>query len=129
MNAVKSTIDGMRVSRDTFMSEISSLKAQLKEQNQRLIALNKEKGAFESKKNATRSSEGKTAEQIQQELLNEQTMLEQLREDVKEIKAEVIFTTKLQVPILKLLYLIFTFFFLTSSFFSLIEKNLIKMAV
>lgn len=95
MNAVKSTIDGMRVSRDTFMSEISSLKAQLKEQNQRLIALNKEKAAFDSKKNAIRGSEGKTAEQMQQELLNEQTMLEQLREDVKEIKAEVIFINTL----------------------------------
>lgn len=82
----------MRVSRDTFMSEISSLKAQLKEQNQRLIALNKEKAAFESKKNAVVSSEGKTAEQMKQELQNEQTMLEQLREDVKEIKAEVILT-------------------------------------
>lgn len=88
MNAVKSTIDGMRLSRDSLLSDITSLKSQLKEQNQRLITLNKEKANFEAKKNAL-SSLGKIEEQMKIEFSNEQSALNQLREDVKEIKAEV----------------------------------------
>lgn len=40
---VKSIIDGMRTTRDTQMSEMTSLKARIKEQNQRLVQLSQEK--------------------------------------------------------------------------------------
>lgn len=89
VNAVKSTIDGMRVSRDTFINSIATLKTQLKEQNQRLIILNKEKANFEAKKNIS-SSDSKTSEQMKLDLMNQQISLNQIRDDVKEIKAEVL---------------------------------------
>lgn len=78
----------MRLSRDSLLSDITSLKSQLKEQNQRLITLNKEKANFDAKKNAL-SALGKVGEQMKIEFGNEQIALNQLREDVKEIKTEV----------------------------------------
>jgi predicted nuclease with TOPRIM domain len=88
VNAVKSTIDGMRTSRDQLLSEITTLKAQLKEQNHRLITLNKEKASFEAKKHHV--SNQKSEEQIKIDVMNQEAALTQLREDVQEIKAEVI---------------------------------------
>ena len=37
---VKSTIDGMRATRDSHMSQLTALKAQLREQNNRLLQVN-----------------------------------------------------------------------------------------
>jgi len=77
----------MRTSRDQLLSDITSLKAQLKEQNHRLITLNKEKASFEAKKQT--ASTAKSEEQLKIDVLNQEAALTQLREDVKEIKAEV----------------------------------------
>ena len=46
---VKTFIDGMRSSRDAKMTALNSLKAQLKEQNQRLLQVTQEKAKIESK--------------------------------------------------------------------------------
>jgi hypothetical protein len=45
----KNTIDGMRTTRDTQMSQLSALKTQLREQNQRLLTVSQEKVRLEAK--------------------------------------------------------------------------------
>ena len=45
----KNTIDGMRTTRDTQMSQLNGLKTQLREQNQRLLTVNQEKARLEAK--------------------------------------------------------------------------------
>ena len=45
----KHTIDGMRTTRDTQMSQMSALKLQLREQNQRLLLVSQEKVRMEAK--------------------------------------------------------------------------------
>lgn len=57
---VKSTIDGMRTTRDTQMAEMTQLKAQVKEQNQRLVQLSQEKAKLDAK-----SKSGETESQLQ----------------------------------------------------------------
>jgi len=43
VSGVKTTIDGMRSTRDTQLQEMAALKNKLREQNQRLLALSQEK--------------------------------------------------------------------------------------
>lgn len=45
----KNTIDGMRTTRDTQMAQLSALKTQLREQNQRLLVVSQEKLRLEAK--------------------------------------------------------------------------------
>lgn len=45
----KNTIDGMRSTRDTQMAQLSSLKTQLRDQNQRLLIVSQEKVRLEAK--------------------------------------------------------------------------------
>ena len=45
----KNTIDGMRTTRDTQMAQLSALKTQLREQNQRLLTVSQEKVRLEAK--------------------------------------------------------------------------------
>lgn len=49
VTSVKTVIDGMRSTRDTQMTEMSSLKARIKEQNAKLVHLSQEKAKLESK--------------------------------------------------------------------------------
>lgn len=45
----KSTIDGMRTTRDTQMASMTALKTQLRDQNQRLLLVSQEKARLEAK--------------------------------------------------------------------------------
>lgn len=45
----KNTIDGMRTTRDTQMQQLSALKTQLRDQNQRLLSVSQEKVRLEAK--------------------------------------------------------------------------------
>lgn len=74
VSSVKCEIDGMRVKRDTFMNDMGTLKGQLKEQNNRMVAAAQEKVRLE--KLAT-ESEGK------------QMNLKVLREKLQSVKDEV----------------------------------------
>ena len=49
---VKTFIDGMRSSRDTKMSDMTSLKTQLKDQNERMIKVTQDKARLEAKNKA-----------------------------------------------------------------------------
>lgn len=75
VSSVKSEIDGMRSKRDLLMSEMSALKGQLKDQNNRMIQAAQEKIRLE--KLATESE----AKQANLKLLREK--LETLKEEVK----------------------------------------------
>ncbi|XP_065226196.1 intersectin-2 isoform X2 [Planococcus citri] len=89
VNAVKTTIDGMRANRDTLLSDMTSLKNQLKEQNQRLITLNQEKASLEAKKHSAQSAaDSKTQEQLKFDVVNQQIVVNQLQEEVKEVEAD-----------------------------------------
>ena len=52
MTEVKTFIDGMRSSRDTKMSDMGSVKAQLKDQNERLLKVTQEKAKMQAKNKA-----------------------------------------------------------------------------
>lgn len=75
VSSVKSEIDGMRVKRDTFMNDMGTLKSQLKEQNNRMVAAAQEKSRLEK---LASESEGK------------QMNLKVLREKLQTVKEEVI---------------------------------------
>lgn len=66
---VKSLIDGMRTTRDTQMSDMTQLKAKIKEQNQRLIQLSQEKAKLDAK---TKVNDSADQEQVQAAFSNKQ---------------------------------------------------------
>ncbi|XP_073826411.1 dynamin associated protein 160 isoform X4 [Musca autumnalis] len=87
---VKSVIDGMRSQRDTSMSEMSQLKARIKEQNAKLLQLTQEKAKWDAKAKAA----GVTGDAGQQEQLtaafaNKQLIIKQLKDKVENIKSEI----------------------------------------
>ena len=53
---VKTFIDGMRSSRDTKMSDMGQLKAQLKDQNERLIKVTQDKAKMDAKNKARQAN-------------------------------------------------------------------------
>ena len=87
---VKTFIDGMRSSRDTKMSDMSSLKAQLKDQNERLLKVTQEKAKLEAKNKARQSQveEGKENELTEYEIkkAEKQKHVEELRERLRLLK-------------------------------------------
>ena len=87
---VKTFIDGMRSSRDTKMADMSSLKAQLKDQNERLLKVTQEKAKLEAKNKARQSQveEGKENELTEYEIkkAEKQKHVEELRERLRLLK-------------------------------------------
>uniref|UniRef100_A0AAG5DVJ5 Dynamin-associated protein n=1 Tax=Anopheles atroparvus TaxID=41427 RepID=A0AAG5DVJ5_ANOAO len=79
---VKSTIDGMRTTRDTQMAEMAQLKTQVKEQNQRLVQLSQEKTKLDAK-----SKSGETESQLQ--FTNKQIVIQQLKDKLENTKQDI----------------------------------------
>uniref|UniRef100_A0A182NBC1 Dynamin-associated protein n=1 Tax=Anopheles dirus TaxID=7168 RepID=A0A182NBC1_9DIPT len=79
---VKSTIDGMRTTRDTQMGEMTQLKAKVKEQNQRLVQLSQEKAKLDAK-----SKSGETESQLQ--FTNKQIVIQQLKDKLENTKQQI----------------------------------------
>lgn len=82
VTSVKSVIDGMRSTRDTQMSEMTSLKAQIKEQNAKLVQLSQEKSKLDSKYS---KSDGLSQEIFASKQLN----INQLRDKLHNLKEDV----------------------------------------
>lgn len=82
---VKQFIDGMRSSRDTKMSDMTSLKTQLKDQNERLIKVAQEKAKLEAKNKARQS---KVEEGNESELTEYEIKKKEKEEKVKELRAK-----------------------------------------
>ncbi|XP_055540623.1 intersectin-1 isoform X2 [Wyeomyia smithii] len=79
---VKSTIDGMRTTRDTQMSDMAQLKAKVKDQNQRLVQLSQEKAKMDAKNKA-----GETETQLQ--FSNKQIIIQQLKDKLENTKQHI----------------------------------------
>ncbi|ODM95300.1 Intersectin-2 [Orchesella cincta] len=93
VSSVKTEIDGMRVKRDTFMNDMGTLKGQLKEQNNRMVAAAQEKSRLEK---LGSESEGKQMnlkvlreklQNIKDELSKKQTDSDTAVEEVNELKS------------------------------------------
>lgn len=82
VTSVKTVIDGMRSTRDTQMSEMTSLKAQIKEQNAKLVQLSQDKAKMDSK---YAKSDGLSQEIFATKQLN----INQLRDKLHNLKEEV----------------------------------------
>ncbi|XP_037709212.1 intersectin-1 isoform X2 [Drosophila subpulchrella] len=89
---VKTVIDGMRTQRDTSMSEMSQLKARIKEQNAKLMQLTQERAKWDAKSKASGAAMG--GENAQQEQLNaafahKQLLINQIKDKVENIGKEI----------------------------------------
>jgi len=89
---VKSFIDGMRTARDTKMADLNSLKAQMKEQNQRLLMVTQEKAKLEAKNkiNQMKTDEGIVLELTDFDLKKTEKLkeVEKLREELASLKVD-----------------------------------------
>ncbi|KAH8366469.1 hypothetical protein KR084_010116 [Drosophila pseudotakahashii] len=89
---VKTVIDGMRTQRDTSMTEMSQLKARIKEQNAKLMQLTQERAKWDAKSKASGAAMG--GENAQQEQLNaafahKQLLINQIKDKVENIGKEI----------------------------------------
>ncbi|XP_023246440.1 intersectin-1 isoform X2 [Copidosoma floridanum] len=79
VSTVKTTIDGMRTTRDQQLQEMSALKNKLREQNQRLLAVSQEKARLEAK--------SKSQDQEAQKL--KQIAIKQLKDKITDLEQEI----------------------------------------
>ncbi|XP_037820712.1 intersectin-1 isoform X4 [Lucilia sericata] len=87
---VKSVIDGMRSQRDTSMSDMSQLKARIKEQNAKLLQLTQERAKWDAKaKAASISGDVGQQEQLTAAFANKQIIIKQLKDKVENIRKEI----------------------------------------
>lgn len=85
---VKTVIDGMRSTRDTFMSEQAQLKARIKEQNQKLVHLSQEKARLDSKNKSSIGGSGGGATAEQEIFSNKQIIINQLKGKLESLKED-----------------------------------------
>ncbi|XP_039950443.1 intersectin-2 isoform X3 [Bactrocera neohumeralis] len=89
---VKTIIDGMRSQRDTSMTDMSQLKARIKEQNAKLLQLTQERAKWDAKsKSIALSGATDTAqqEQLNAAFANKQLLIKQLKDKVENIRKEI----------------------------------------
>jgi ABC-type phosphate transport system auxiliary subunit len=90
VTGVKSTIDSMRITRDTQMNEMSRLKSTLKEQNHRLIVVSQEKIRLEAKNKTNSSIEtAETQDRTQLSISNKKLSLKTLQDKINDLNAQV----------------------------------------
>lgn len=86
---VKSTIDGMRSTRDTQMQEMSQLKNKLKEQNSKLLTLSQEKVKLEAKNKLNMQLNDPQAEDNKAAFDNKEITIKNLKEKVEEMQKQI----------------------------------------
>lgn len=89
---VKSTIDGMRTTRDTQMQEMSKLKNKLKEQNARLLHLSQEKVKLDAKNKLNTQISGgggQDAEQARIAFENKEITIKNLKEKIEDMQQQI----------------------------------------
>nr|UGW01545.1 epidermal growth factor receptor [Eriocheir sinensis] len=85
---VKATIDTMRSTRDTYMTDMNQLKAAAREQNQRLLVLNQEKARLKARSTAAAGASGAEQAAVDASFTSKQMVIKQLQEKVDSIQAE-----------------------------------------
>lgn len=89
VSSVKTTIDGMRSTRDTQLQEMSALKNKLREQNQRLLTLSQEKARIEAKNKINSAQDAAGQEAIKMAFDNKQITLKQMKDKIVDLQQQV----------------------------------------
>ena len=84
---VKATIDGMRLTRDSQMQEMSQLKNKLKEQNAKLLSMSQEKVKLEAKNKLNLNDP--QGEQTKLAFENKDITIKNLREKIEDMQKEI----------------------------------------
>lgn len=82
---IKTTIDGMRTTRDTQMQEMTQLKNKLKEQNARLLALSHEKIKLDAKNKMN----AQMGENEQKAYENKEIKIKQLKDKLEDMQSQI----------------------------------------
>ncbi|XP_018798464.1 PREDICTED: intersectin-1 isoform X3 [Bactrocera latifrons] len=89
---VKTIIDGMRSQRDTSMTDMSQLKARIKEQNAKLLQLTQERAKWDAKSKSIAligATDTAQQEQLNAAFANKQLLIKQLKDKVENIRKEI----------------------------------------
>lgn len=86
---MKALIDGMRTTRDTHMTDMSQLKARIKEQNTRLIQLSQEKAKLDAKTKVNQAQDAANQEQIQAAFSSKQIIIKQIKDKLEDIREQI----------------------------------------
>ncbi|XP_050466671.1 intersectin-1 isoform X3 [Cataglyphis hispanica] len=89
VSGVKTTIDGMRSTRDTQLQEMAALKNKLREQNQRLLALSQEKARIEAKNKLNAAQDAAGQEAIKMAFDNKQITLKQMKDKIADLQQQI----------------------------------------
>ncbi|XP_076663199.1 dynamin associated protein 160 isoform X5 [Andrena cerasifolii] len=89
VSGVKTTIDGMRSTRDAQLQEMAALKNKLREQNQRLLTLSQEKARIEAKNKMNTAMESAGQEAIKMAFDNKQITLKQMRDKIADLQEQI----------------------------------------
>nr|XP_031841629.1 intersectin-1 isoform X3 [Nomia melanderi] len=89
VSGVKTTIDGMRSTRDAQLQEMAALKNKLREHNQRLLALSQEKARIEAKNKMNAAMESAGQEAIKMAFDNKQITLKQMKDKIADLQQQI----------------------------------------
>ncbi|XP_011689438.1 PREDICTED: intersectin-1 isoform X2 [Wasmannia auropunctata] len=89
VSGVKTTIDGMRSTRDTQLQEMAALKNKLREQNQRLLALSQEKARIEARNKINAAQDAAGQEAIKMAFDNKQITLKQMKDKIADLQQQI----------------------------------------
>ncbi|XP_015589739.1 intersectin-1 isoform X6 [Cephus cinctus] len=89
VSGVKTTIDGMRSTRDAQLQEMTALKNKLREQNQRLLALSQEKARIEAKNKINAAQDAVGQEAIKMAFANKQITLKQMKDKIADLQQQI----------------------------------------
>ncbi|XP_046814364.1 intersectin-1 isoform X7 [Vespa crabro] len=89
VSSVKTTIDGMRSTRDSQLQEMTALKNKLREQNQRLLALSQEKARIEAKNKLNAAQDTAGQEAIKMAFDNKQITLKQMKDKIADLQQQI----------------------------------------
>ncbi|KAG7207393.1 hypothetical protein KM043_009047 [Ampulex compressa] len=89
VSGVKTTIDGMRSTRDSQLQEMAALKNKLREQNQRLLTLSQEKARIEAKNKMNAAQDAAGQEAIKMAFDNKQITLKQMKDKIADLQQQI----------------------------------------
>ncbi|XP_043682851.1 intersectin-1 isoform X10 [Vespula pensylvanica] len=89
VSSVKTTIDGMRSTRDSQLQETIVLKNKLREQNQRLLALSQEKARIEAKNKLNAAQDAAGQEAIKMAFDSKQITLKQMKDKIADLQQQI----------------------------------------
>lgn len=86
---IKTTIDGMRSTRDTQMQEMSQLKNKLKDQNARLLALSHEKAKLDAKNKMNAQQKNAQNDETKAAFENKEITIKQLKDKLEDMQNQI----------------------------------------